>query len=85
MLGGGFGLGSGGGDTDGVTSLESTSDAPWGRIGNFRIGIDISLLTEEFNSDEEDDDDEEGVSEVLDGIVYVFHPLPFEDRYVVCS
>jgi hypothetical protein len=81
----GFGGGSGGGDNDGITSLESTSDAPWGRISKFRIGIDISLLTEEFNSDEEDDDDEEGVSEILDGIVYVFDPLPCEDRYVVCS
>jgi hypothetical protein len=63
----------------GVTYSGSIPDAHWGKIGGFRIGIDIPLVTEEMDSDFEYSDEElDEDFDVIDGVVYVQDYLPSE-------
>jgi hypothetical protein len=61
------------GDGDHKGAGLTCTDAPWGKIGGFRIGIDIPLVTEEMDSDVEYSDEEELEEDfdIVDGIVYV--------------
>ena len=57
----------------------STSDALWSKIGGFRIGIDIPLVTKEMDSDFKYSDEElDEDFDVIDGVVYVQNYLPLE-------
>jgi len=63
------------GEPPGLNWTGPLEDAPWGRINDFRVGIDIPIVTEEMKSDSEDEDEPAIVeSDKLVGVVYIAQP-----------
>ena len=68
------------GETLGLNWIGPSEDAPWGRIGDFRVGIDIQIVTEEMQLDFEDEDELAIVeSDELAGVVYIADIEPYSN------